>query len=42
MATLTCHTDGCGNAGEEIAYDMGEATAAICGVCGNEITDIVP
>jgi hypothetical protein len=45
----TCHTEGCGNAGE--AIDVGELTwtdedgteytsAVICGVCGQPITDV--
>lgn len=48
MATVTCHTEGCGNA--EIPIELaltadldGEVVAAVvvhCGVCGQEITDI--
>lgn len=49
MATLICHTEGCGNAEHPISLDMtyqgedGETLtvdAAVCGACGQEITDI--
>lgn len=38
---LTCHTEGCGNAGESIALDVPDTVAAyVCGVCGQPITDV--
>jgi hypothetical protein len=42
-ATVTCHTDGCGNAEQAISLpaipDVPEPQV-ICGVCGQQITDI--
>jgi hypothetical protein len=49
MATVTCETENCGNAGVPIdipltwADDNGETTpvdSVVCGVCGQEITHI--
>jgi hypothetical protein len=46
MATLTCHTGGCGNAGVGIDADptnpdTGEPVdLIICGACGQPITDV--
>jgi hypothetical protein len=40
--TLTCHTEGCGNADIPISLDMPEGCAAMCGVCGQPITDVTP
>lgn len=50
MATVTCHTEDCGNADQSIdvgplTYEDEEGTtqevgAVICGVCGQSITDI--
>ena len=37
---VTCHTEGCGNEGITITMET-EATVFYCGVCGNEITDVV-
>ena len=49
MATVTCHTEGCGNAGTPIELDL-EYTdeegmtrtvdAVACGACGQPITDL--
>lgn len=41
-ATLTCHTDGCGNAGVAIEMQIEDVPepAAVCGACGQPITDI--
>lgn len=37
----TCHTEGCGNS--EIGIFIAELYGSLyCGVCSNEITDIVP
>jgi hypothetical protein len=38
--SVTCHTDGCGNAGIAIALSMTEDAAVACGVCGQPITDV--
>jgi hypothetical protein len=49
MATVTCHTDGCGNAGIGLEVDLfwtdSDGTVypidtVQCGVCGEPITDI--
>jgi len=52
MAVVTCHTEGCGNAG--IPLDIGVSwedeetgeteyvSAVVCGVCSQPITDVVP
>lgn len=49
MTTVTCHTEGCANAGIPLDVslswtdDAGDAhtvTEVICGPCGNPITDI--
>lgn len=50
MATVTCRTEGCGNANIPLDLpliwedpDTGESMpldAVMCGVCGQEITDI--
>jgi hypothetical protein len=46
MPTVTCRTDGCGNAGYPIELDFGDLppedmpTSFWCGVCGQEIKDI--
>lgn len=48
MATVTCHTEGCANAGAPIDLpltfldDDGEEQTmdAVCGVCGVPITDV--
>lgn len=49
MATVTCHTEGCGNAGVaiELARPVDDETGQpldpwviICGVCGQPITDV--
>jgi len=50
MATVTCHTDGCGNAGHPIDLNLeytddetgetGTVADVYCGVCGQPITDI--
>lgn len=52
MATVTCHTEGCGNAGVPIELDLtfyndetGEtevAGAVACGACSTPIEDIEP
>jgi hypothetical protein len=50
MATVTCHTEGCGNAGIgldlDLAYEIdGEThliTDVFCGVCGQPIIDVTP
>lgn len=42
-ATVTCHTEGCGNCAEPIETNIAtqEAKATVrCGVCGDEMTDI--
>lgn len=46
---LTCHTEGCGNADIAIPVDPVDMDGnpapvgtAVCGACGNEITDIKP
>jgi predicted RNA-binding Zn-ribbon protein involved in translation (DUF1610 family) len=36
---LTCHTDVCENKDITITMET-EATTFVCGVCGNEITDV--
>lgn len=50
MATATCHTEGCGNAGvplEVTTTMVDEATGdtihigVVCGVCNQPITDVV-
>jgi hypothetical protein len=38
--TVTCHTEGCGNAEQPITFDIPEGGAVACGVCGEPITDI--
>lgn len=51
MATVTCHTAGCGNAGIAIpdvplyatdpdTHERSRVAAVVCGVCAVEITDI--
>jgi hypothetical protein len=50
MATVTCHTEGCGNEGIGLDLDLdyvdpesGETVAistVVCGVCGKPITDL--
>lgn len=49
MATLTCHTEGCGNAEIPIELELSwtddegvahTTDSAFCGACGNPITDI--
>jgi hypothetical protein len=50
FATVTCHTEGCGNAGISIEVCIGydddvtgeqiHSDHVYCGVCGQEITDI--
>lgn len=46
MVTVTCHTDGCGNAGIPIVFDFTGVppdempNAYACGVCGEQITDV--
>jgi hypothetical protein len=48
MATVTCHAAGCGNADVPIDLPLVseregetvEASSVVCGVCGQEITDI--
>lgn len=49
MAVVTCHTEGCGNAGVGIDVSLtwedenGETQtvgAVVCGACGQEITDV--
>lgn len=49
MATVVCHTDGCGNSGiaiDGLVHPTDEAGAPIepwtvmCGVCGEQITDV--
>jgi hypothetical protein len=37
--TVTCHTDGCSNAGHAIPLLVPEGGAVVCGVCGEPITD---
>ena len=37
---VTCHTSGCENCDITITMQT-EATVFYCGVCGNEITDVV-
>lgn len=41
-ATVTCHTDECGNAGHAITVHVQDVPepAVQCGVCGQPITDI--
>lgn len=51
-STVTCHTPGCTNADEPLELylsweddetgDEQWVSAVMCGVCGNEITDVVP
>jgi hypothetical protein len=48
MAQVTCHTDGCANAGItidcQISWVDGEGVhhvdAVVCGVCGETISDV--
>lgn len=42
--TFTCHTEGCGNAGHAIPMTVtaDPEPLALCGVCGQQITDIQP
>lgn len=40
--TLTCHTPGCEGEGEEILFTFVGIYDAMCGACGQEITDIQP
>ena len=49
MATVTCHTEGCANAGLTLEISLGyvdeegntqQVDAVACGVCGQQITDI--
>jgi hypothetical protein len=49
MSTVTCHTEGCGNAEVPIEAELTyrddnnvvrQITQVYCGVCGNPITDI--
>lgn len=49
MSTVTCHTEGCGNAEQPIEIELTyrddnnvvvQVTHVVCGVCGNPITDI--
>ena len=49
MATATCHTEGCDNAGialpnvatvVDIDGEPYPVSVVICGVCGQEITDV--
>ena len=35
----TCHTPGCGNAGETLEVPD-DVDAVLCGVCGQKITDV--
>jgi hypothetical protein len=52
MSVCTCHTEGCDNAGEPIELTLsypdaetGETvyvSSVVCGVCGQEITDVDP
>lgn len=41
-ATVTCHTDGCGNEDAPILINVPDVPApyVVCGVCGLPITDI--
>jgi hypothetical protein len=38
--TVTCHTEGCGNADHPIPVSMAEGALVVCGACGQEITDV--
>lgn len=39
--TLTCHTEGCGNAGHPIELSVPDNVDAFaCGVCGQQIEDV--
>ena len=50
MSLVTCHTEGCGNAGHAIpvsleqtdpdTLEVSRTTQVVCGVCGVEIVDI--
>ena len=48
MATVTCHTEGCENAGQPIDLDLTytddegntQTMGASCGPCGQPITDV--
>lgn len=40
--TVTCHTEGCGNAGHAIPLEVDDdVEGAVCGVCGQTIDDVV-
>lgn len=40
LKVLTCHTEGCGNAGFAIPLQT-DADYCVCGVCAQQITDVV-
>jgi hypothetical protein len=50
--TVTCHTEGCGNADAAIELELGytdpmsgdfyPVDSVVCGVCGEQITDVEP
>lgn len=42
VVTVTCQVDGCHNSQIPITFEVAEQTIAfICGVCGQEIKDII-
>lgn len=38
--TVTCHTEGCGNAGHALTVSVTGEAVGSCGACGQPITDI--
>jgi hypothetical protein len=38
--SVTCHTENCENAEIAIVCPIADGGNVVCGVCGNEITDI--
>lgn len=39
IVTVTCHQDGCGNAGHPITLEVDDDVSAFaCGVCGSDLT----
>jgi hypothetical protein len=40
MKSVTCHTEGCENQDIAIVVPLVDGGNVVCGVCGNEITDI--
>lgn len=40
IADVTCRTDGCGNANLTLSVYRRDGGLVVCGVCGNNISDI--